>query len=383
MSTPADDSSTTRIRVATYNVLSSSLCSKEYYEYCDPKVVANKARWSLVKETVIAQASTQTIICLQEISMTWTCRLHKLFEELDYQFIPCNYGSAFNGYMGVSIAFPRSVYELIDCEIVRVSDTKSGGFPREPWSKGPPSITAALSVMWSAVGAYMPKLSSSKDDGERVVDQWKESERRYNRMVMVKLSVKGEEVNEEGEKVAPKEICVGTYHMPCAFWAPKVMTIHSALAAQKMEKFSEDSPLVLCGDWNFKPFDPQFKMITEGDLVSTDAAHPGVCFEGDKWEPKMRRSMQSAYTAVNGNEPVFTNYGYTRGMPEPFIETLDYLFFSAGAKQNGRAYNLKCVSVDDTPDKDATIAEVKSYPSATQASDHVLIAAEWELSIKE
>jgi 2',5'-phosphodiesterase len=100
--------------------------------------------------------------------------------------------------------------------------------------------------------------------------------------------------------------------MPCAFWAPKVMTIHSALAAQRMEKFADNAPLFLCGDWNFKPHDPQFKMFTEGHLPNTDAAHPGVAFEGDKWEPKLRRPMQSAYTAVNSAEPAFTNYGYTK-----------------------------------------------------------------------
>jgi mRNA deadenylase 3'-5' endonuclease subunit Ccr4 len=70
-------------------------------------------------------------------------------------------------------------------------------------------------------------------------------------------------------------------------------------------------------------------------------------------------------------------------MPEPFIETLDYLFFSAGGKQSGRAYDLTCVKVEDTPDKEETIAQVKSFPSADQPSDHVLIAAEWELSIRE
>jgi mRNA deadenylase 3'-5' endonuclease subunit Ccr4 len=213
-SSSSTSSSASRIRIATYNVLSTNLCSKEYFEHCDPKAVQNNNRWELVKEKILERASSNTIICLQEVSLSWTCRLHKLFNELDYQFIPANYGSTFNGYMGVAIAFPRSVFEVVDCEMVRVADTKSGGFAPKEWKKrdDPPSITTALSTVWSAVAAWLPSRASIGEKVEKVVDPWNESERRHNRMVMVKLQVKDSPNNEgDEEAVAPKAFAVGVY----------------------------------------------------------------------------------------------------------------------------------------------------------------------------
>lgn len=38
---------------------------------------------------------------------------------------------------------------------------------------------------------------------------------------------------------------VSTYHMPCAFQNPPLMTIHAALAAQFVHKFSQNSPCTI------------------------------------------------------------------------------------------------------------------------------------------
>ena len=46
---------------------------------------------------------------------------------------------------------------------------------------------------------------------------------------------------------------VGTYHMPCMFKLPSVMMIHCALAAQHIQKYSNEDPYLLVGDFNIKP----------------------------------------------------------------------------------------------------------------------------------
>ena len=50
-----------------------------------------------------------------------------------------------------------------------------------------------------------------------------------------------------------KPFVVGTYHMPCAFRVPAIMTIHCALSTQHLQKFAKDDPYLLVGDFNIKP----------------------------------------------------------------------------------------------------------------------------------
>ena len=49
------------------------------------------------------------------------------------------------------------------------------------------------------------------------------------------------------------------------------MTIHSALCAQFAEREADGVPWVLCGDFNIKPSDLQYQLLTEGQM---DPQHP-------------------------------------------------------------------------------------------------------------
>jgi hypothetical protein len=44
-----------------------------------------------------------------------------------------------------------------------------------------------------------------------------------------------------------KVVCVGTYHMPCMFWLPSVMVMHTALVSQRMKALAGNDPHVLAG----------------------------------------------------------------------------------------------------------------------------------------
>merc|ERR1711908_246307 len=89
-------------------------------------------------------------------------------------------------------------------------------------------------------------VQNEGDDQEfPIVDQWQYSRARQNTMIAIKLRPRALSSNHV--------FAVATYHMPCAFWNPKVMVIHSALASQFAQRFAGDHPLVLAGDWNFKP----------------------------------------------------------------------------------------------------------------------------------
>lgn len=160
-----------RVRVATYNVLSSHLADPSHFPRCAPADLdaavrlprvlaklraetAQKAsrsdaihtreesvrraramRWA-ARRTVHSRALThapplapthecdaaarrampvgalggcvQSVIALQEVSMDWAGELHTFFAAEGYQFVTALYGRYFNGYMGVGLAWPIS-----------------------------------------------------------------------------------------------------------------------------------------------------------------------------------------------------------------------------------------------------------------------------------
>jgi endonuclease/exonuclease/phosphatase family metal-dependent hydrolase len=59
---------------------------------------------------------------------------------------------------------------------------------------------------------------------------------------------------------------VATYHMPCAFDKPLVMLAHGGLAARHAAALADGAPFVLAGDFNMKPWDPAYRLVTEGRL---------------------------------------------------------------------------------------------------------------------
>ncbi|KOO29065.1 hypothetical protein Ctob_001863 [Chrysochromulina tobinii] len=99
---------------------------------------------------------------------------------------------------------------------------------------------------------------------------------------------------------------------------------------------------------------------------------------GDTWRPTIAAPLASAYVAVNGAEPEFTNLAVTKfNKPDepPFCETLDYIFLGDGAKFKWRA-----LSVRPLPKRAEVLPTCSSYPSATEPSDHTAIWVDLELT---
>ena len=87
-----------KVRVATYNVLSSSLCSPSYFSnVSDEKWCSSKYRLEGLMKKLRTEIDNNAIICLQEVSLAWTGKLHTFLESNDYAFVVSNYGHRFNG----------------------------------------------------------------------------------------------------------------------------------------------------------------------------------------------------------------------------------------------------------------------------------------------
>jgi mRNA deadenylase 3'-5' endonuclease subunit Ccr4 len=86
---------------------------------------------------------------------------------------------------------------------------------------------------------------------------------------------------------------------------------------------------------------------------------------GIPYQPNTEQVLKSAYREKNGSEPVYTDFSDTP-QSSNFCETLDYIFFVG---------HLKVEKVLELPDQ--PIGE--SYPDETHPSDHLMIAATFQL----
>mmetsp|Transcript_12158 Transcript_12158/g.16452 ORF Transcript_12158/g.16452 Transcript_12158/m.16452 type:complete len:170 (+) Transcript_12158:204-713(+) len=164
--------------------------------------------------------------------------------------------------------------------------------------------------------------------------------------------------------------------MPCLFGSlekEQVMIIHAALAAQRSRAFARGRPFILTGDFNIKPEDACYAMLTKNYLPS-EYSLPLQAFlppEAKPFSPEIESPLISAYKAKNGKEPQFTNFAFTRSMNESFVATLDYIFLSEHWKVRF-VKPLKSISEIDT--------KMGSFPDQDEPSDHILIAADLEIA---
>jgi len=366
--------------VATYNVLSSSLCEPDYYSHCDPANLLPANRLEKLKALLSNEMDQGTILCLQEVSELWAAQLHALFQANGYHFVHRLYGSPFNGYMGVGIAFPNARYELEDADIVRVSDTRK--WPRAPLPSDAPWAVASRAVVGALKGTT--RLLLRKKPAKPPIVPVEYAKRRFNALVSVRLAMR------DGNGSAPN-LVVATYHMPCAFFAPPVMNMHVALCARRAIEFAKDDALVLCGDFNIKPHEPGYRILTQGCMSDDEnAEHAAACEKSgiaDDWAPALDKSLggafRSAYVEQLGLEPDFTNYAMNFKDTGPFIDTLDYILVrdgmplksteSGGMVATGVKTRMEVTDVRALPHrKEVTDGP---YPNDTELSDHAMLKA--------
>lgn len=339
-------------RVVSYNVLSSHLASPSHFATLDPAHLKACNRLPVVFQKLEDEINNgkNIIVCLQEVSCDWAAAFHTWFANRGYHFITGLYGKKFNGYMGVGLAYPIEVYETIHVDISRLADKRVNGWPVVPEPSTSTKVWNSVSSLWK-----LP-LKVVGLESEQTRDHWDISENRFNILVTATLK----------DKTTGKAFCIANYHMPCCFYAPMVMSIHSEMAARHVQDIasSHNVPFVLAGDWNITPNSSTYKLMTTGQLDKEDDTFPSPK-HGMEWEPTIE-GMRSAYAIASGREPDFTNYARIEEN-DPFIDTLDYIFLSK---------EWKVTSVKEICSRENANGP---FPNAKEPSDHVLIAADLEL----
>lgn len=202
------------------------------------------------------------------------------------------------------------------------------------------------------------------------IDHWEYSENRQNILIFVMLREKS--TNKDSSSTSPTPFCVANYHMPCAFFAPKVMTIHAEMAAKRTQILADKHPYILAGDFNILKQSSTYRLLTTG-LPPDDDTFPTPKY-GMEWRATIL-PMRSAYAQHSHGEPDFTNYAHTCSMNEPFIETLDYIFLS----DHWHVKDVKSIRHRRDVINDSSNLYIYSFPNQDEPSDHVLIAATVEL----
>lgn len=341
-----------RVRVATYNVLSQTLCRPNHFTACAPEALDPEARLERVKEKLEAEVAQGSVLCLQEVSMSWAGELHTFFDKRGYRFVETLYSGPFSDYMGVGLAVPRARFELEEVRIKRVADVKrwpaelneavkaeglgrGGGLGAMLRRLGKGALRLPLAAWGSMVGkggeggkgppAWMAGEKKQKPRSKH--QHWLDSRRRQNRAIGMRLR----------DTSSNERLCVATYHMPCMFWDLSAMVIHSALVAQWAQKLAGETPLCLAGDFNIKPGDPAYELLANGDLPADAEGFPPA-EEWEPWRPKLRKSFASAYVQALGAEPDFTNHAQVR-LSHRYGGRSGVLGFYAGAAAGARLRN--------------------------------------------
>jgi hypothetical protein len=167
-----------------------------------------------------------------------------------------------------------------------------------------------------------------------------------------------------------------------------MMVIHAALVAQWVQRISAGGPAVLAGDFNFQPDSAMYALYAHGTIDGeqhADSVPKPLAYDSTGWSPDLPRPMVSAYSAVLGEEPPLTNQArnkMTKG--EMFSGTLDYIWYlPSGTSEKdgsgegaGSSWSMRAVEVEEL----AHLADDESLPTLMEPSDHLLLAANFEIA---
>lgn len=345
------------INIAQYNILNSKLSSPDFYIKCDSNDLDPENR--LIK--IINQLSVLTkfnyIICLQEISQTWYGPLNDFFASKDYSFIISLYGNSYNDYMGIGMAYPNKEFSSQNTKIIHIgSNIPTKTFPKIPmlnkFNKFLLFLYMCIIRIISILGNAKCKVIYTKYI-KPDVDEWIYSKSRSNTTIITTLLHKSTET----------KFVVATYHNPCAYWKPSIITIHSIVFLETVQKYAGDLPLIIAADLNFSPNSYQYEIFTKGKINENHPEHPSLSGISRNFNI---RDMSSAYVSTLGYEPKCTNQTYTKVSNKIFSSTLDYIF-----------HTNNCI-----PSSIVSIPELSNdiiLPNVTFPSDHLLIGAKFKI----
>lgn len=328
------------IRIVSYNILAPIFAGPPAkYRKCEPQYLETDYRWNLIQYQLKQEIShhENTIICLQEICLDTLPKLELFFRGLNYSFFHSLYGPRTQNYLGIGIAIP------VTMQLKSIAYIKIGDYIRsmsKSHEKSPTLLTWGREWWQFFINRFT----------KPVVDIWSMAMSQENTLISLQLVIDN------------KVVHVANYHMPCKYLIPDLMHIHASVVKDVMFNLTAGENFILSGDFNFKPRDNTYRILTE---LGYSYKPPESSMFEISYQPNSEQVLKSAYREKTGSEPVYTNFRDVEKSPN-FCETLDYIFFQG---------QLRVEAVFELPDQPKS----ESYPDETHPSDHLLIAASFRL----
>ena len=106
----------------------------------------------------------------------------------------------------------------------------------------------------------MTKITRQTPPRRSQIDVYTDAKERKNNVIVLKLH----------SLVLDQSFWVATYHMPCVYYAPQVMTLHVVALLKFLQKLrtqgTQRTPLIFAGDFNLKPYNSGYTLLTGGTI---------------------------------------------------------------------------------------------------------------------
>jgi len=144
------------IRIVSYNILSDSLCTADHFNHSNPDDLNNDIRFKRITMKLQEEINKKSIICLQEVSRSWKIKLVKFLKNNQYAHFDSLYGSRFNGYMGVFMAWPNDKLILEKSKNERIAESVKWGDPKTfPYENPIPNTTQSSVSSWWSISSFI------------------------------------------------------------------------------------------------------------------------------------------------------------------------------------------------------------------------------------
>jgi mRNA deadenylase 3'-5' endonuclease subunit Ccr4 len=342
--------SNTGIRLVTYNILSPKLCNSKAYTTVDPDVVNNNdARKERIMKKLREAMETNDIICLQEMSISWSGDFQLMFENVGWTYTFFGHGHVKNGYMGNVMAINQTYSSNIVVKDIAIA-VPSNFIKEYPKDTPPPTIST-----WN----YMKSFIVTPAPVKKYIPFWGGIKTRRNAVIMTTIAIKG----------SKEEIIVANYHSPCVFGSRQAeiqMCIFAQLLLSTVYAYAHGREVIIAGDFNIKPDDPAYNLIENGCMDPKDYNDlPDATSDEMRLTlvPVSRIEMKSIYrlrfpqTYGDVEDQFYTCCSQL--FDNEFVGVLDHIFVSKGLRSTHMSTpTLSC----------------EHQPNRSEPSDHVMLS---------
>ena len=339
----------------TYNILAEIYATQQQYPYCDFWSLGFDYRWANLKREM--QMVEGDVFCLQEVqSDHYQSHVMPFFQSIGYDSL---YKQKTRDSMG-----PAG--KVDGCALF--------------WRSNKFRLETQWSIEFNDLaGRELSRmgLNPRSEEGAQYLNRLKKDN--VAQVVVLEAlgpAPKGSKSAAVGALVGTGvKVCVVNTHLYSNKDFPSVKLWQAWQLVQQVEDYalSRNLPLVICGDFNSTPTSAVYDFLS-GQGVHPQ--HPDLSDNGAASDSRRDRilpdprllthglNLASAYSAVVGAEPAYTNY------TENFKGVLDYIWFGGGGG------GLRPLSTSPVLEENLIKRHGEALPSTQFGSDHVLLLAD-------